>query len=239
MVNPNPCYEEPVQVNVGAMSETPTPVPAVIRVDATDGEVTLRDATNGIWLAACQAGVALGGGRYETFDEATRPETGVDGLVVRRPGRGDRPELRWHFQRRPKDQAVALWLEIHNATGDSLVVERLDVLVAPGGFLAGASESQRFSRPLATPWLAAIEGAGNHSLWIGFASAGVQAGEIEIDAHSPRLVARTHPAGVQLPPGGTLASELLLLIVDQPVIEARRLFEAEMALEARATAIRP
>jgi hypothetical protein len=216
--------------------DNPTPVSAVIRVDATDGKVTLRDAGAGIWLADCLAGVALADGRYETFDEATRPETGIDGLVVRRPGNSTRPELRWHFQRRPRDQALALWLEIYNATGQTLQVERLDVLVAPTGFLGRPTAAYSLTRPLQTPWLAALDSVDSHSLWIGFASAGVQHGEIWAagsSLESPWLVARTRPGGVPLPPGGTLASELLLLIVDQPAAGARRLFEAEMAIEAQ------
>lgn len=199
----------------------------LLRVDATDARVALRGADGAIWLGPCRAGVALADGRYFEITENARPESGVDGLVVRMPGRGDVPELRWHFQPRPQDQALALWLEVYNATDESLAIARLDVLLAPVVI------------PLAPFAASPVWLQGDmHKLLAAFASGGTQQGEVIVatgDRTEPpsldRLVAATHPVGVQLPPGGLLASELLLVVVDQPRETALDLLKQEIARE--------
>jgi hypothetical protein len=159
---------------------------AMIRVDATDGRVRLRNGQGAIWLDPCRAAaVQVDGKRWEMSDDAV-PESGVDGLVVRQRWRGG-PELRWHFQ--PREGALVSWLEVHNASDDPLELATLEVLAAP------------------------LEGEAD-VLVIGFASPG--APDTAISMSGGKLLAIAHLPGTPLPPGGTLPSELLFLALDHP-----------------------
>jgi len=183
----------------------------VIRVDATNGVVQLRDGEGRVWLGPCRGAVHLADGQVFAFDDDARPESGVDGLVVRQRPRGG-PELRWHFQPRPAEGALGMWLEAHNATGSAIAIVRFDVLTAPDD-MARPDPEQR--------WLAQ-----GPRLLIGFASPGAPRCTI-----TPGLTACQAVAAL-LPPGGTLPSELLWLVWDQPAEAAHASYAAAVKREA-------
>lgn len=189
------------------------------RVDATDGQVRLRDAQGAVWLGPCTAAAILADGTRVAFDDDARPESGVDGLVVRQ-GRRGQVELRWHFEPRPKDQALAVWLGVYNATDEAVGVTHLEVLSAPAG-LAGALAKVHHEQP----WLVSLE-SHEHRLLVGFAGEGTHGGRILGD---PGLVAIAHPPVDILPPGGLMGSDLLVLVADHP--DARRVYDAAVAAE--------
>jgi hypothetical protein len=182
----------------------------MIKVDATHGRVQFRDGEGKVWLGPCTAGVQLADGSFIAFDDDARPESGVDGLVVRqRPTDG--LELRWNFQPRPAEGALGLWLEVHNPTGSAVAVVRLEVLAAPDDFVRPDPEQ---------PWLAL-----GPRLLVGVDSSGATSCEI-----TPGLTASQSLAAI-LPPGGTLPSELLWLVLDRSPEEARASFTAAVARE--------
>lgn len=182
----------------------------MIRVDATNGRVQFRDGEGRVWLSPCRAAVVLADGRRYAFDDEARPESGVDGLVVRQR-LGDGPELRWHFQPRPAEGALGMWLEVHNPTGEAIALVRLDVLIAPEA-TAQPDPDQ--------PWLAL-----GPQVLVGFASAGAPQCSI-----TPGLTA-SQPVAMILPPGGTLPSELLWLVAGRPVAEAHASYVAAVKRE--------
>ncbi|MDB5102095.1 MAG: hypothetical protein JWM80_6516 [Cyanobacteria bacterium RYN_339] len=182
----------------------------MIKVDATHGRVQLRDAEGKVWLGPCRAGVQLADGTYISLDDDARPESGVDGLVVKQRKAGG-PELRWHFQPHPAEGALGLWLEIHNPTGSALAVVRLEVLVAPDDFVRPDADQ---------PWLAM-----GPRMLVGFVSEGAPNCQI-----TSGLVASQSVAAI-LPPGGTLPSELLWLVLDQTPADARASFTSAVKRE--------
>jgi hypothetical protein len=183
----------------------------VIKVDATNGRVQFRDGEGRARLGPCRAGVALADGRSFRFDDEAKPESGVDGLVVRqRPAGG--PELRWHFQPHPADGALGMWLEVHNHTDAAIALVRLDVLAAPEDTVQPDPDR---------PWLAQ-----GPRLLVGFASAGASSCSVV-----PGLVA-SQPIAMILPPGGTLPSELLWLVLDCAPDEAYASYAAAVKREA-------
>jgi alpha-galactosidase len=103
-----------------------------LRVNSINGRLRIEDAAglpvlDGAWAAA----VLEDGTTFTT--EGAEPVTAPDGWRLSAPGGPARPELRWTATR--EGNGLVLTLELVNTLHYALSVDRLDVLVAPHGFL--------------------------------------------------------------------------------------------------------
>jgi alpha-galactosidase len=80
------------------------------------------------------------------------------------------------------------------------------------------------------PWMTLLREPGGGSLLLGFITARSQTGIIAVQPDLPghRITASAYAEGVVLPPGETMRSETLLLVLDRPEAEALEMYAREL-----------
>ncbi|GIV95685.1 MAG: hypothetical protein KatS3mg057_0342 [Herpetosiphonaceae bacterium] len=198
-----------------------------LHVELDNGRLTIAAADGTPLLLSCWAGIEQSDGvRFATSWPEGSVEQAGSSILVR--CRGDRrsPELRWCIQPDADRYGVRLWLEVENTTDRHLAVERIDVLVAPGGLLQTPAAALEMAQTGWQSWSPATPPLPlAHQLrYAPPPVIGPMLPPTEADrALSPWMTVLREPAGHSLLVGFISASDQQSAVAVQPALQGHRL----------------
>jgi hypothetical protein len=137
----------PITLNIGPRLSLRA-TGGLLNVIGPGGQPLLRDLAAGIETSD--------GVRHTTRGDSSEVRGTDDGATGRSPGTTLRTELRWHMVAAGEEQVFRLWVEVENTTPRTLVIERIDVLIAPSGYYQTSAAEVDVAQTGCQSWSRAI-----------------------------------------------------------------------------------